>query len=213
MYWYVCKVNYSTSFYTKQMFLALFIPKIFRNNGYLVHLRLQKKPIIWIFFWTPCKKKYFLVLSRHRALPWTSFSPQILLILASVPLRIGPKKWHFFWPICILIIFDHICNPPSSDIITKKVIFVNFCWTTVTFIKTLKWNLYSYGAVFILWKMLCCIWEEDPNRTVYPCLPSSSSSISLYRGCSFLLSYYFNQLYTLIESKITRRTTETKKKK
>ena len=57
MHWYVCKVNYFTSFYTKQMFLALFTPKIFRNNRFLVSLRLQKDPLIWIFFWTPCKTK------------------------------------------------------------------------------------------------------------------------------------------------------------
>ena len=68
-------------------------------------------------------------------------------------------------------------NPPSSDNITKKVIFVNFCWTTVTFIKTMKWKLYSYKAVFILRTMLCCISEEEqkhPNCAglLYQCLPS-----------------------------------------
>ena len=78
-------------------------------------------------------------------------------------------------------------KPRSSDKTSKKVIFVKFCWTTVTFIKTMKWKLYSYKAVFILRTMLCCISKEDLDCAITPCLPSSSSSVL---SCTVVVLFY-----------------------
>ena len=61
---------------------------------------------------------------------------------------------------------------------------------------TLKWKLYSYGAVFILRTMLCCISKEDPTCAVYLCPPSywNYYSINVY----LLLVHPLHLLFTLL---------------
>ena len=115
---------------------------------------------------------------------------------------------------------ENICNPSSSDNITKEVIFVILLELQLFLCKL--WNeiytameLYSSSET-----MFCFISKKDPTCAVYLCLPSYWIITLSISSNYFAVPWLFFSILLLLQStlhlhriKITRRTTETKKKR
>ena len=75
----------------------------------------------WIFCLHFCACDYvtrtytlYKTATRHTVLLWNNSFLQSLFILASLPLRIGAKKWQIFCSKCILMKLDHMLPEQTS---------------------------------------------------------------------------------------------------